>query len=90
MGKIIKTRTKANADASAYKKKYASTKKTHKDMALEYMTKYDSISPREALDAFGCFRLGARISELRDDGYDVLTVTDGEHNYATYVLVGEA
>lgn len=91
MEKIIKSRTKAIADARAYKKKYAKNSRSHKDMTLEYMTMFGSISPREALDAFGCFRLSGRISELRDDGYDILTITNGaNYNYATYVLVGEA
>lgn len=91
MSKIFKTRTRAIADARAYKNKYATEKKSHKEMALEYMTLYESISPREALDAFGCMRLGGRIGELREDGYDILTITgDKKHNYATYVLEGEA
>lgn len=90
MSKVIKTKTKALADARAYKKAYASKNKSQKEMALEYMTLYGSITPREALDAFGCFRLGARISELREDGESILSITKGsDANYATYVLEGE-
>lgn len=91
MSKFFKTRTKQTADARAYKKQYASETKSHKEMALEYMELFNSITPREALDAFGCMRLSGRIGELREDGYDILTITgDKDKNYATYVLEGEA
>jgi hypothetical protein len=33
------------------------------------------ITPLEALDLYGCFRLGARIWELKQDGYDIVTDT---------------
>lgn len=90
MSKIFKSRTRQVADARVYKKTRASSKKSHKEMTLEYMTLYGSITPREALDAFGCMRLSGRIGELRDDGYDILTITgDKNKNYATYVLEGE-
>ncbi len=90
MSKIFKSRTRQLADARAYKKTRASSKKSHKEMTLEYMTLYGSITPREALDAFGCMRLSGRIGELREDGYDILTITgDKINNYATYVLEGE-
>ena len=46
--------------------------------ALAYMEEHGSITPMEALDSFGCYRLGARIWDLRHDGYDIETemVTD--------------
>jgi hypothetical protein len=49
------------------------------------------ITPLEALDRYGCFRLAARVSDLRATGLDVQTVTE-EHNgkrYARYRLVGQ-
>jgi hypothetical protein len=49
------------------------------------------ITPLEALDRYGCFRLAARVSDLRAEGLDVQTVTE-EHNgkrYARYRLVGQ-
>lgn len=33
-----------------------------------------SITPIQALDLFGCFRLGARIWDLRRSGYDIQTL----------------
>jgi len=33
-----------------------------------------SITPIQALDMFGCFRLGARIWDLRKAGYDIETL----------------
>lgn len=30
-----------------------------------------SITPLEALNLYGCFRLGARIWDLRNEGYDI-------------------
>ena len=33
-----------------------------------------TITPMEALQSYGCFRLAARIKDLRDDGFPVKTV----------------
>ena len=47
-----------------------------------------SITPLEALEKYGCFRLGARINDLRREGYNILT-TMIEHNnkrFAKYSL----
>jgi len=38
------------------------------DKVLEYMERHGSITQKEAYDAFGCFRLGARIAELKERG----------------------
>jgi len=49
------------------------------------------ITPLEALDRYGCFRLAARVSDLRATGLDVQTITE-EYNgkrYARYRLVGQ-
>ena len=47
-----------------------------------------TITPIEALEEFGCFRLAARVKDLRDAGYPVQTVfvTDGHtgKRYAAY------
>ena len=57
---------------------------------LEYLQKGNSITPIEALDKFGCFRLSARIWELKKDGYDIETVieTNGNKKLASYRLKG--
>lgn len=48
---------------------------THKDKVLRYLRKYGSITPREALESFGCMRLAARIHELREEGYTITSST---------------
>lgn len=39
------------------------------DRILDYLLTGKSITPLEALDLFGCFRLGARIADIRQKGY---------------------
>ena len=41
------------------------------DRILDYMLSGKSITPLEALDMFGCFRLGARIADIKAKGYIV-------------------
>ena len=47
-----------------------------------------SITPMEALNMFGCFRLSARIANLRDEGLEVVTdmVTINDKRVARYYL----
>ncbi len=47
-----------------------------------------SITPMEALNMFGCFRLSARIANLRDEGLPVVTdmVTMNDKRVARYYL----
>ena len=40
---------------------------------LNYMKSGMGITPIDALDLFGCFRLSARISDLRKKGYLIRT-----------------
>lgn len=49
------------------------------------------ITPLEALDRHGCFRLAARIVELRQAGHQVVTnrVTRDGKTFAEYVLTLE-
>ena len=48
------------------------------------------LTPIEALDRFGVFRLAARIDELRAEGLDIETIIErrGKKRYARYVLRG--
>ena len=39
---------------------------------LEYLLAGNTLTPIEALNMFGCFRLGARICELRQRGYEIV------------------
>lgn len=50
------------------------------DQILAYMMTYGSITPAEAFTEIGCFRLAARISDLRKRGYSIKT---GKVRYAT-------
>lgn len=43
---------------------------------LVHMQDGKDITPVEALQNFGCFRLAARIKEIRDQGYKVQTIRD--------------
>ena len=55
--------------------------KAHLDRGL-------TITPMEALQSYGCFRLAARIKDLRDDGFPVKTViveTDTGKRFAKYM-----
>lgn len=40
---------------------------------LNYLNDGNSITPIDALNLFGCFRLGARIHDLKSEGYDIKT-----------------
>ena len=42
---------------------------TQTEEILEYMRKHGSITQLEAAKELGCFRLGARIWDLRKEGY---------------------
>ena len=60
---------------------------------LEYMQKNGSITPLEALNLFGCMRLGARIYDLKAAGHQILTImtfSDPENGrqkrFARYIL----
>ena len=49
-----------------------------------------SITPLDALDWFGCFRLGARIYDLKQDGHNIyreMIETDSGNRVASYTLV---
>ena len=41
------------------------------DQVLWYMREYGSITPKEATDGFGIMRLGARIWELKEEGFNI-------------------
>lgn len=43
------------------------------EMILEHLQSGKTITPLESLELFGCFRLGARIFDLKKQGYSILT-----------------
>lgn len=55
---------------------------------LAHLQKGKSINPIYALGKFGCFRLGARIYDLKKKGYSIATtlIKDGDKVYASYKL----
>ena len=72
------------------------SKITDKTRVLEYLRANGSVTPLEALNSFGCYRLGARIFDLRQEGYRIKTTMIQETDrhgepmrYARYFLVGE-
>lgn len=62
---------------------------TRTEMTLEYMRRYGQITPMDALEGSGCFRLSGRIFELRDQGYEIETIRNKKQGYATYILKEE-
>lgn len=48
-------------------------KPSQKTQILRHMLAGRSITPLEALRLYGCFRLGARIADLRRDGHPVVS-----------------
>jgi len=56
---------------------------------LNYLKTGNSLNPMEALNKFGCFRLAARIGDLRKEGHDIQTEMYSEENgkkYAVYSI----
>lgn len=70
---------------------------TQCEQILEYMKTGASVTPLEALSRFGCFRLAARISDLRDRGNVIemqkmsyTTQAGVKKTVASYRLIREA
>ncbi len=65
-------------------------KNSQENKILAYMQSGKSITPIEALNLFGCFRLGARCYDLRKKGYPIHSelVQDGDKHYSRYSLKG--
>jgi len=59
---------------------------------LEHLRMCSGITPLEALELYGCFRLGARIHELRKEGHviDTKIVEKNGKRFALYILKEEA
>jgi biotin operon repressor len=64
---------------------------TQTEMIRRHLQTGNSITPLEALQQYGCFRLAARIDELRQEGLDIETLTQTRNGkrYAVYVLRGQ-
>ena len=63
--------------------------KSQKDKILNYLESGGVLTPIDALDKFGCFRLAAVIFDLKAEGHDIKTtlVNNGKgKKYAKYKL----
>jgi hypothetical protein len=58
---------------------------TQKRMIINHLRGNGDITPKDALELFGCFRLAARIAELRKEGWDISTFLTRQ-GYALYRL----
>lgn len=61
---------------------------SQKAAILDVLSRGKTIAPMEALRRFGCFRLAARIWDLKQDGHTILKVTEtnGETHWARYSM----
>lgn len=58
-------------------------KKTQKMIVAEHLKKHGSISSWEAIELYRCTRLGARIYQLRRDGWQITTVAQAHRHSQT-------
>jgi hypothetical protein len=63
--------------------------KSQNETILQHLKKGKKITPLDALEKFGCFRLAARISDLRKDGHLISTeyVTKDGKTFASYKYI---
>lgn len=64
-------------------------KESQNSMIARYIEEHDEgITPIDALNLFGCFRLSARISDLRHDGYNIVSIRETKNGktYCRYRL----
>lgn len=67
---------------------------SQKQFILKHLQRFGCIEPLTALREYGCYRLGARIADLRADGYDITTerikakskITGRSVKFAKYIL----
>ena len=71
----------------------AGSSASQKERILSYLLAGHGITPLAALRMFGTLRLGARIADLREEGYDIRTeMVEDEvtgKRYAMYSLVND-
>ena len=63
--------------------------KTQKEQIKKHLISKKSITPIQALEKFGCFRLAAVIFKLKDEGLKIVTEIQhkGKKQFAKYRLV---
>jgi hypothetical protein len=62
--------------------------KSQNNRILQHLKKGKPITPIDALNLYGCFRLSARIKDLRDEGHNIKTkpVTKNGKTFASYTM----
>jgi hypothetical protein len=55
------------------KRKFKPTTMSQTTQIANYLNKGKKLTPIDALNKFGCFRLAARIADLRNDGMNIKT-----------------
>ena len=62
--------------------------KSQNDQILAHLQSGKSITPLEALGMYGCFRLGGRIYDLKQQGHPIITdkVKENGKTFASYRL----
>jgi hypothetical protein len=65
---------------------------TQTEAILRHLQEEGPLTPIEALNLYGCFRLAARVGDLRALGYPIETeiVKRGTKSFARYRLIHEA
>lgn len=53
---------------------------TQCEMIVQYMKDFKYITPAEAVSELGCYRLAARIADLKDRGYDIGSYSESRIN----------
>ena len=63
---------------------------TQCEAILKHLQTRGTLTPIDALREYGCFRLAARINDLRHSGWDIRTFREshGEKTFARYVFIG--
>lgn len=61
---------------------------SQKNKIRQHLESGKSITPIDALNLFGCFRLATRIYELKEEGLPIKTkmVSNGDKYFASYSL----
>lgn len=69
---------------------FTSETRSQEEAILRHLQSGRSINPLQALDLYRCFRLGARIFELKQEGHpiekEMIKVSGGKKRVASYKL----
>lgn len=68
------------------------TTKSQNQAILNHLKNHGPITPLEALNLYGCFRLGGRIYDLKNMGHAIETemVSENGKRFARYHLIAES